>query len=150
MQKQTIAPTNWSLELTDKVLDELLECQTKEELETKAAEISGRDWFRHQADDGKRPDGDAVLRKIWGLAIRGTEYEGTHRKHRTGQPWTALDKIIIGLALTRETPMPKESKRFPTVKYIAKILRREIEEVRKKAFPEGLMGFSPSSKPKVD
>ena len=70
---------DWSLQMVDAAFERLLPCDSKRAYELECSRFA-TDWKIGEADirlgDKWVHDGDPVNRKLWGLCIGATNYEG--------------------------------------------------------------------------
>lgn len=123
----------WSQKNVERVLMRVLPLNSKREFDLECKKLS--DEFEcGDADvalaDKRVRDGDPVRRLLWGLCVRVRGYiplQGSPTVGRCG-PLTWVEKKLIDWAVNGSTSEQKEK---PDSVYMAQLLRRSKEEVKK-------------------
>lgn len=147
-----MATTNWTAEMIDAVLEEILKCDSRRHYEFVCSKYATL-YKIGEADtlvaDQRVRDGDPVNRLLWGLCMLVRPYPGQadsgSRSPRVG-PLTWAEYQCIDWAVNGGS---KQQKRRPDAKYMAELLQRP-ESVVKAAMDKigpsrGRTGFFSSS-----
>lgn len=128
----------WTVEETIAALDAIIATNgdgERHRVQLKIAEDMNRGGC---VDMRGRVNPDLVWRKIWGIAVRLTEYtlldlNGVVRPNRTGLPFTATEIFLIKTAVSNRSEEAKNRQKVnnvgpPNKLYMAVVLARSIDD----------------------